>query len=220
MSRNVNGLAPLEIDTWVNVMIQALEAKNPVTASHSIRVGYFSAQIGRAMGWEDAECKILRIGGMLHDIGKIGIPNAILDKHEKLNDQERRTIEHHTEIGFRILGAAHSLKSIADVAKDHHLRPDDSGYPREENGQRQYKSYSEVSPFTRVVTVADVFDILWTGRVYQDKKDLKWIMAEFHSCIGMQFDEAAVRGLIQYLKTRFGEEKIERYVAQKQKKAA
>lgn len=210
----------LDLDAVATIFVRVLEAKNPVTSAHSVRVGYYAAQIGRCMGYSEEKCKILRIGGVLHDVGKIGIPNSILNKPAKLTDEEYEIVMKHTDMGYRMLHPIKPLKVFSEVARDHHLRPDGKGYPKSKNGQDQYKEFKHVSEITRTVTVADVFDILWTGRSYQEKKTLIWIVNEFKDNIDKQFDRRAVEGFFKYLEQRFGKEIFEVPAERKRKKAA
>jgi len=209
-----------DLDALVSIFVRVLEAKNPVTSAHSVRVGYFSAQIGRCLGMSDLECQHLRVGGVLHDIGKIGIPNAILSKPAILTDSEYQFVMKHTEIGYHMLKPVKELSVFADVARDHHLRPDGSGYPKAKNSDTQYKDFKEVSEITRIVTVADVFDILWTGRSYQERRSLIWIVNEFRDNTDKQFDSRAVGGFFKYLEHRYGKDVLEMPKIPKRKKAA
>ena len=209
------------LDDLVSIILKIMDAKDDVLYSHSLRVGYYSAQIARLEGCQEDECQVLRVGGILHDIGKLGIPDSILKKPGKLTIKEFEIIRTHTDIGYNILKQIKPLKRFADIAKNHHLRPDEKGYPATSNGSKQYKKFKYVHRHTRIVTVADVFDVLWAGRSYSERKSLPWIVKEFNDNIDKQFDGKAVEALIQYLKHRYGEDAlVEEVEERKIKKAA
>jgi putative nucleotidyltransferase with HDIG domain len=195
------------LDDLVAVVLKMMEAKDPVTFSHSLRVGYYSAQIGRRLAFPENQIQFLRWGGVLHDVGKIGIPDSILKKPGKLTSEEFSVIKTHTTLGYGILHKVKKLNGFAEIARDHHLRPDGTGYPEVAPNQ-QYKPYAKVHVHTRIITVADVFDVMWAGRTYSERKPLAWIAKEFQRCINTQFDGTAVQALFDYLEMRYGKEAL------------
>ena len=166
-------------------MIQTLrytvEAKDPYTRGHSDRVSEYSVLIGEELGLSEEQIKTLRIGGLFHDIGKIGIPDSILLKTDKLSDDEYSEIKNHPSIGAHILGAASIFKNIIPIVKHHHERFDGRGYPSGLKGE-------EIPLLARIAAVADTFDAMTSKRSYRDALDLQYVKDEIQRCKGTQFD--------------------------------
>ena len=135
----------------------AVEAKDPYTRGHSDRVSEFAVLIGRKLGLPDNEIRTLQIGGLFHDIGKIGVPDNILQKEAKLTDDEYSQIKNHPSIGAHILGEAEVFKDIIPIVKHHHERFDGNGYPSKLKGE-------EIPFLARITAVADSFDAMTSKR--------------------------------------------------------
>ena len=168
------------LDT-IGILRQTVEAKDPYTRGHSDRVSEFSVLIGKKMGLDDETLHTLKIGGLFHDIGKIGIPDSILLKESKLSDEEYSQIKNHPTIGAHMLGDAAVFKDIIPIVKHHHERFDGRGYPSQLAGEN--------IPFiARIAAVADTFDAMTSKRTYRDALPLSVVKEEIEKCSGTQFD--------------------------------
>lgn len=114
----------------IETLRNTVEAKDPYTRGHSDRVAAYSVLIGKKLGLSEEDLKTLQIGGLFHDIGKIGITDMILLKKEKLTNEEYQEIKHHPEIGVTILSKSKIFKNILPIVQHHHEKYDGSGYPR------------------------------------------------------------------------------------------
>lgn len=181
-------------------MIQTLrytvEAKDPYTRGHSDRVSEYSVLIGEKMGLPEENIKTLRVGGLFHDIGKIGIPDSILLKTDKLSDDEYSEIKNHPSIGAHILGAASIFKNIIPIVKHHHERFDGRGYPSGLKGD-------EIPFLARIAAVADTFDAMTSKRSYRNALDLQFVKEEIQRCKGTQFDPQIADVFLDILDNNF-----------------
>ena len=179
------------LDT-IGILRQTVEAKDPYTRGHSDRVSEFSVLIGKKMGLDDETLHILKIGGLFHDIGKIGIPDSILLKESKLSDEEYSQIKNHPTIGAHMLGDAAVFKDIIPIVKHHHERFDGRGYPSQLAGEN--------IPFiARIAAVADTFDAMTSKRTYRDALPLSVVKEEIEKCSGTQFDPAIAKVFLDIL---------------------
>lgn len=144
----------------IGALASAIDARDPYTAGHSLRVGELSAAIGRDLGLPSSSVHHLQVGGILHDIGKIGIRDSVLLKRSALTDDERILIEQHPQIGLRILAPAGLPLEVLSIVGGHHERLDGNGYPLG-------LSADELTIFPRIAAVADVYDALTTHRPYR-----------------------------------------------------
>ena len=181
-------------------MIQTLrytvEAKDSYTRGHSDRVSEYSVLIGKKLGLSEEELKTLRIGGLFHDIGKIGIPDRILLKTEKLTDDEYSEIKNHPSIGAHILGASSIFNNIIPIVKHHHERFDGRGYPSGLKGE-------EIPYMARIAALADTFDAMTSRRSYRNALELDVVLAEIERCKGTQFDPELADVFLDILKNEF-----------------
>jgi cyclic di-GMP phosphodiesterase len=138
----------------------AVELRDSETAGHSERVCLYSLEVARAMGWSAAQIATLSRGAYLHDIGKLGIPDAILLKPGLLSTEERRIMQRHVQIGFDLVKGIPFLADAAEIILAHHERHDGSGYPRGLRGH-------EIPPAARIFAVADSFDAITSDRPYR-----------------------------------------------------
>ncbi len=141
-------------------LASAIDARDPYTAGHSLRVGQLSADIGRHLGMSPTALHHLMVGGYLHDIGKIGVRDSVLLKEGKLTDQEFELIKQHPRIGLDIIAAAELPDEVREIVGSHHEKLNGTGYPL---GVAE----EELSVFPRVASVADIYDALTTGRPYR-----------------------------------------------------
>ena len=137
--------------------------------------------IGKKLGLSDEDINRLKIGGLFHDVGKIGVPDNILQKNGKLSDDEYSEIKNHPTIGAHILSTASIFKDILPIVKYHHERYDGRGYPEMLKGE-------EIPYLARITAIADTFDAMTSKRVYRDSLPLDRVIEEFKRCRGTQFD--------------------------------
>ncbi len=165
----------------IEVLRRTVEVKDLYTKGHSDRVAEYSLLIGQKLHLSDSDMKILKIGSLFHDIGKVGIPDAILLKEEKLTDNEYAIIKNHPSIGAHILSNAKIFEDIIPIVKYHHERYDGTGYPFGLSG-------NDIPYLARIVSVADTFDAMTSRRSYRDALDFEYTKNEITSCKGTQFD--------------------------------
>ena len=169
------------LDT-IGILRQTVEAKDPYTRGHSDRVSEYSVLIGKKLGLDEKTLHILKIGGLFHDIGKIGIPDSILLKESKLSDEEYSQIKNHPMIGVHMLGDAAIFTDILPIVKHHHERYDGRGYPSQLVGD-------DIPYVARIAAVADTFDAMTSKRSYRDSLPIDVVRAEI--------EDVLVRSLIQ-----------------------
>ena len=163
----------------------AVDAKDAYTQGHSQRVSTYSEAIGRAMGLPEIEVQHLRLAGLLHDVGKIGVPDAILTKLGALTDSEYAVLQQHTAMGHRMVLAVPPLRNIAGAARHHHERWDGAGYP-------DGITADEIPRDAAIVMVADSFDAMTSSRMYQPALRLSEARRRVREGSGTQFDPRVV----------------------------
>ena len=173
----------------ITALATAIDAKDPYTKGHSTRVSEYSVMIAKALGWEEERTDDLRYSALLHDIGKIGVPDSILNKPTRLTDVEFDIIKSHTTMGGEILRDRTVVDSAEDVALSHHERYDGRGYPRGLHG-------NEITDEARIVGIADAFDAMHSNRVYRKACDRDYILNQLKEGRGKQFDPEYVDVLI------------------------
>src|SRR6185437_15514375 len=169
----------------LQALTAALEARDAETHGHSERVVTFSLRLGREYGLTSAEMKALEFGSLLHDIGKIGVPDAILRKPAKLTDEEWERMKEHPHHGQQILRGIKFLEGAARVVAQHHEKWDGSGYPIGLKGE-------EIDICARIFSVADAFDAITSNRVYRKGKPYQAAAQELDEWAGKQFDPKVV----------------------------
>ena len=184
----------------VETLRYTVEAKDTYTRGHSDRVSEYSVLLGRKLGLSDQDVNTLKIGGLFHDIGKIGVPDSILLKNSKLTDDEYSEIKNHPTIGAHILSNATIFKDVLPVVKHHHERYDGNGYPGKLKGE-------EIPLVARIAAVADSFDAMTSRRTYRDSMDLDFVKTEIERCKGTQFDPSCADAFLDILNNEF--EKVE-----------
>ena len=182
----------------IQTLRYTVEAKDPYTRGHSDRVSEFSVLIGKYLGLSDSDLKILEIGGLFHDIGKIGVPDTILRKESKLTDDEYSEIKNHPSIGAHILSTASIFADIIPIVKHHHEKYDGNGYPGRLKGE-------EIPYLARITALADTFDAMTSKRTYRDALPLETVIAEFERCKGTQFDPMLADVFLDILKNHYEE---------------
>jgi putative nucleotidyltransferase with HDIG domain len=160
---------------------EALDAKDRYTAGHSRRVMEYSWLIGQDLGLTEKELERLKMSALLHDIGKIGIPDAILRKREKLSAEDRAIIERHPETGVNILKSIGFFNGLLPSIHHHHERYEGKGYPQGLRGE-------EIPLGARIIAVADSFDAMSSSRSYRSALPLELALAELELSRGRQLD--------------------------------
>jgi HD-GYP domain-containing protein (c-di-GMP phosphodiesterase class II) len=173
-------------------LANAIDAKSPWTKGHSERVMHGAANIARAMGLDDAAIERTRLGGLLHDIGKIGIMEAVLEKPEKLSDDDFPPMRLHPEKGVAILAPIEQLKDVLPGILHHHERYDGSGYPDNLQGVA-------IPLEARIIAVADAFDAMISERPYKKGYSVEEALEELKRGAGSQFDPAVVTCFSDYV---------------------
>ena len=170
----------------------AVEAKDPYSAGHSKRVGFYAAQIGEQLGLDQETLRLLNDAGVLHDIGKIGIKDEILLKPGPLTPDEQKIMQQHPIIGEAIVKPVRSLSHVVELVRHHHEKFDGSGYPSGLKG--------EAIPLgARILAVADTYDSLVTDRPYRKRLTIEDAKAEFKRLSGIQYDPKVVEAFLRIL---------------------
>ena len=160
---------------------QAVDAKDVSTSKHSLRVADYSALIAKELGYSRQECEDLRKMALLHDIGKIAIPDRVLNKPERLTEEEYVLMQSHVEKGAEILKNFTLIDHVADGALYHHERYDGSGYLYGLKGD-------EIPLNARIIGIADAFDAMTANRIYRKQMDMEYVLNELKKGRGTQFD--------------------------------
>ena len=187
----------------IQTLAYAIDAKDPYTKGHSTRVSQYSAIIAEKLGWSPDRISDLRYAALLHDIGKIGVPDSILNNPKKLTDVEYSIIKSHTTMGGDILRDRTMIRSAEDVARSHHERYDGRGYPAGLKGE-------EISAEARIVAIADAFDAMSSNRIYRKSCDPEYILRELEQGRGTQFDPEFTGVFLQLLKEGHLEEILQK----------
>ena len=182
----------------IQTLRYTVEAKDPYTRGHSDRVSAFAVVLGKYLGLSEADLRTLEVGGLFHDIGKIGIPDSILLKQAKLTDDEYSEIKNHPSIGAHILCNAAIFQDIIPIVKHHHERYDGRGYPSQLKGE-------EIPYLARITAVVDTFDAMTSKRTYRNAIPLEDVKAEIERCSGTQFDPEIAKAFLDILNNHYDE---------------
>ncbi len=195
--KTYNELRSRYMDT-IEVLRLAVDAKDMYTRGHSERVAYYAREIGKAFNVSERELELLKIGGVFHDVGKIGTADDILLKTDKLDDREYMEIKKHPLKGAHILSAVSMFKDVVPLVKYHHERIDGKGYPEGLKGEK--------IPFlARILSVADAFDAMTSDRLYRTRLGIRDAKNQLIEGAGTQFDAEIVKRFIMLLDSRFNE---------------
>jgi HD-GYP domain-containing protein (c-di-GMP phosphodiesterase class II) len=169
----------------LKALTAAIDAKDSYTRGHSERVAMLAARIAAAFGLGEEQVDRIHIGGLVHDVGKIGVPEAVLGKPGRLTDDEFTQMKLHPEIGYRILHGIPQLQDILPGVLHHHERWDGRGYPRG-------LADGAIPLHARILALADTFDAMSSSRSYRSAVPREQVLAEIRRCAGTQFDPAIV----------------------------
>lgn len=178
----------------IKALAKAIDAKDHYTNGHCHRVMEYSVAIAKEMGYLDCQLEDLKYGALLHDIGKIGIPEGILNKKGKLTDEEFKIIKNHTSIGYNIIKEIDFLSKAKEIVYEHHEKVDGRGYP---NGLKG----NESNIFSRIVCAADSYDAMTSNRAYRKSMSIEQAISELEKGRGTQFDSKVVDAFINLIKT-------------------
>ena len=174
-------------------MIELIEQRDTYTAGHSKRVANYSTLIAQEMGYSSDECKLIHQAGILHDIGKIETPDAVLLNPKKLNKIEYTLIQEHVNVGYQLLNSIPMFKPMAIIVYSHHERHDGSGYPNGLAGD-------EIDKLAKIMIVADAFDAMTTNRIYKARKTVDEAIEELEDLSGKQFAPEVIKSAVVVLK--------------------
>ena len=187
-------VAHAEGQAMIEVLLASLAARDPATVQHMRRVGALSLKLAQALGLNNNEAHLVSLGGLLHDLGKLAIPDAILNKQNGLNEAERATILQHPITGAALLQPIHALQAAAPIVRTHHEQLNGQGYPDGLRGD-------EIPLATRIVTVADVYDALTSERPYHTPKSPSEALRILQKGAGTHFDPRVLKTLAGLLTT-------------------
>lgn len=207
INTNINKLKSTQQEQLKREKLQAIEiirrtvdAKDSYTRGHSDRVSKYSVLIGQSLGLNNSDIELLRIGGLFHDIGKIGIPDRVLLKEGKLTDEEYDEIKKHPSIGAHIIENSEVFDELIPIVLHHHEKFDGTGYPDRLKG-------NDIPRLARIVAVADTFDAMTSKRSYRDPLPLEVVINEIKRCSGSQFDPYVAEVFLNILENNY--DKIE-----------
>ena len=180
--------------SFATALVATLDARDQYTAGHSAAVAIYARDIARRIGLSDEHQELVHLCGLVHDIGKIGLPAGLLEKPGPLTLEERRQMEQHSEIGERILRNVDDYSEIADVVRSHHERIDGMGYPDGIHGD-------EIPLLARIIGVADAYDAMTSDRPYREALPSRVARMRLAQAVGTQFDTGVVAAFEAILAT-------------------
>lgn len=165
----------------IECLVSALDAKSPYTAGHSKRVSDMALAVCRQIGMKEEDAERIHIAAHLHDIGKIGIPDAVLNKKERLNREEWEMIKKHPVIGAEILSKSRRLSELKHIVLCHHERFDGTGYPLGLKAE-------QIPVGTRIIAICDSIDAMHSSRCYRIAHNLDYCYEEIEKNLGTMYD--------------------------------
>jgi len=184
---------PAAVTETLTSLVQAIDGKDPHTVNHSQRVSNYSAQIAQEMDLPEKQVEEIRLAALLHDIGKVGVPEVILQKTGTLSPEEWDEMQKHIDYGARLLEPFAAAKNIREMVLHHHEFFDGSGYPDGLEGD-------EIPVGARIIAIAEAFDTITTERSYKRARPAEQALAEIERCAGFQFDPKLVAALVEVLR--------------------
>jgi putative nucleotidyltransferase with HDIG domain len=184
---------PQSILETVTSLAYAIDAKDQYTQGHSQKVAAYAALLAEALGMSDPEVEEIRIGAILHDVGKVGIPESILNKSGPLNPEEWETMKTHVSYGGKLLETLAPMARIRQMVLHHHEFFDGSGYPNALSG--------EAIPLgARIITIADSYDTITSDRSYKKGRTAGEALSELERCASTQFDPHLIAAFVQAMR--------------------
>jgi putative nucleotidyltransferase with HDIG domain len=178
-----------------SILAKIVDVRDPYVTSHTTRVAEYAVAVASELGLPLARVETIRQAALLHDIGKIGIPEDILHKPTRLTDEEYHLVQRHTELGAELLETCQGLRHLVPLVKHHHERWDGTGYPERFQG--------EAIPLeARILAVCDAVEAMASDRPYSRARSLDQIVAELQQCAGTQFDPAIVAVFVKVARRR------------------
>jgi putative nucleotidyltransferase with HDIG domain len=180
--------------SFAGALVAALDARDQYTAGHSAVVAVYARDIARRLGLSEESQQLAHLCGLVHDIGKVGLPAGLLEKPGALTLDERRRMEEHSAIGERILANVEDYEEIAKIVRHHHERIDGNGYPDRLSG-------SQIPLISRIISVADAYNAMTSGRPYRDAMPARVARLRLAQAVGSQFDTTVVAAFEAILAT-------------------
>jgi putative nucleotidyltransferase with HDIG domain len=171
--------------SFASALVAALDARDRYTAGHSAAVAVYARDIAGRLGLPEEDQQLVHLAGLVHDIGKVGLPAGLLEKPGPLTLEERRIMEEHSAIGERILSEVEDYAAIARIVRHHHERMDGNGYPDGLSG-------AEIPLMSRIIAVADAYNAMTSGRPYRDAMPSRVARMRLAQAVDSQFDTAVV----------------------------
>jgi putative nucleotidyltransferase with HDIG domain len=167
--------------SFASALVATLDARDEYTAGHSAAVAVYARDIALRLGLSEEHQNLAHLAGLVHDIGKVGLPPGLLEKPGPLTLEERRIMEEHSAIGERILAKVEDYREIATIVRHHHERVDGGGYPDRIGG-------SDIPLISRILAVADAYNAMTSGRPYRDAMPSRVARMRLAQAVGAQFD--------------------------------
>jgi putative nucleotidyltransferase with HDIG domain len=177
-------------EATLDAMVSAIESRDCETKHHCRRVQVYAVMLGQRLGLPPEQLVDISYGALLHDVGKIGVPDSILLKPGKLTDEEWKVMRSHTEIGYQMISKIKFLKGAADIVQYHHERWDGKGYPHGVAGE-------DIPLGARIFAVIDTYDAITSKRPYKEALPIQTARDEIARCAGSQFDPQVVEAFLK-----------------------
>lgn len=175
----------------IECIVSALDAKDPYTAGHSQRVSDMALGVCELIGFSKRDTERIHIAAHLHDIGKIGVPDAVLNKNGKLNQDEWEAMKKHSKIGADILSKSQHLSELKNIVLYHHERYDGGGYPMGLSGK-------DIPVGARIIAICDSIDAMASTRSYRKANELSYCYEEIEKNLGRMYDPEIGKYILKY----------------------
>ncbi len=176
---------------FANILLNTVGAKDHFTESHSQNVSKLAVEFGKRLNLSKEDLELLRLSGLFHDIGKIGIPDSILLKQGKLTNEEYETMKLHPIMGANIFGLSEVFKTLSPIILSHHERIDGKGYPNGLSG-------NDIPYLAKILAICDSFDAMISRRSYKESKTITFAIDQLIECSSTQFDKELVDKFVSY----------------------